>query len=156
MPLELTRQVGQMIVARGDVGHFKRLLDLRYTSMRDFQEPLRLWGIYLTEVYAPGQINAQGAPIEFAPLSPRYKRWKDQHYPGRSILVRTGAMQRGYTFRNTATRLTVDNSQSYWIYHQTGTRKMPARKVFQLTDEDYNLLRRMIKDHVLKTYGVTS
>lgn len=155
MPLELTRQVGNLIIIRGDIEHYKRFLDLRHASVRDFSEPLRLWGVYLTEVYAPGQINAGGAPVKFAPLSPRYRRWKELHYPGRPILVRTGAMQRGYTFRNTATRLHVDNRMAYWIFHQTGTRKMPARKVFQLGPEDYRLLQTMIKDHVLKAHGVT-
>jgi phage gpG-like protein len=156
MPLELTRQVGNFIVARGDVERFKKLLDLRQASIKDFSEPLRLWGVYLTEVYAPGQINRGGMPVKFVPLSPRYARWKALHYPGRPILIRTGAMQRGYTFKSTATRLTVDNRQPYWIYHQTGTRKMPARKVFQLDEEDYRLLRTMIKDHVLKAHGVTT
>lgn len=155
MPLELTRQLGGMLLVRGDLEHYHRLLDLRYTAIRDFGDPLRLWGNHLANIYAHRQIERGGTPIKFAALSPRYRAWKAVHYPGRPILVRTARMKYGYTSRATKTRLTVDNKQPYWIYHQTGTSRMPARKVFQVGEEEFNLLRGLMRDHVLRMHGVT-
>ena len=63
-------------------------------------------------------------------------------------------MKYGYTSHATRTRLTVDNKQPYWIHHQTGTSRMPARKVFQVGEEEYNLLRGLMRDHVLRMRGV--
>ncbi len=37
------------------------------------------------------------SPGQWAPLSPAYAAWKAKHYPGRGILVRTGALKRSLT-----------------------------------------------------------
>jgi len=71
--MELTRQLGGMLLVRGGLEHYHRLLDLRHTSIRDFREPLRLWGNHLTDIYAHRQIEQGGEPIKFAALSPRYR-----------------------------------------------------------------------------------
>ena len=31
--------------------------------------------------------------LKYSPLKPKYKKWKERHYPGRPILVLTGAMK---------------------------------------------------------------
>jgi hypothetical protein len=66
----------------------------------------------------------------WAPLSPQYAVWKGTHYPGRTILIRDGALRRAASEpRREATPRTL----TLWIdddvagYHQDGTDRMPAR-----------------------------
>ncbi|HYE86258.1 MAG TPA: phage virion morphogenesis protein [Vicinamibacterales bacterium] len=65
----------------------------------------------------------------WAPLSPAYKAWKDQHYPGKTILRRTDALFRSLTFdgRGAGPRgiflpdqrqLVLGTSVAYAQYHQ--------------------------------------
>lgn len=76
----------------------------------------------------------------FVPLSPRYKKWKKRHYPGRPILTLTGAMRASLTdswaggaVRDmTKTRLRFGSSLMVGKWnlldlHVKGTDKMPAR-----------------------------
>jgi hypothetical protein len=47
-----------------------------------------------------GNINAgRSAAGRFKPLAPRYAEWKARHYPGTSILFRTGSMYRSFASR---------------------------------------------------------
>jgi phage gpG-like protein len=65
----------------------------------------------------------------WAPLSPAYKAWKDQHYPGKTILRRTDALFRSLTFDGHTVgprgiflpeerRLVLGTSVEYAEYHQ--------------------------------------
>jgi hypothetical protein len=73
---------------------------------------------------------------EWAPLSPAYAVWKSQHFPGKSILIREGALRRAASEpRREATPRTL----TLWIddpkvaYHQEGTDQMPARPLIPET-----------------------
>jgi phage gpG-like protein len=74
---------------------------------------------------------------KWAPLSPRYAAWKARHYPGRTILVRTGKLKASLTQPGaegairevTEDGLEIGTSISYARYHQWGTGRMPARLV---------------------------
>ena len=65
------------------------------------------------------------------PLSPAYARWKAVHFPGRPILTRTGALRTAakQVLAQTDTRLVMGPGHRvpYAIFHEMGTRKMPAR-----------------------------
>lgn len=71
----------------------------------------------------------------WAPLSPAYAAWKAQQFPGRGILVRSGALKAslaspdaaGAIFRTTPTALEVGTSVPYAMAHQIGTSRMPQR-----------------------------
>ncbi len=79
----------------------------------------------------------------WAELRPKYKAWKDKHYPGAPILVRSGALEASLTEPNAdgaiyevypkemslGTDLKVRNGKyTLGMLHQTGTRRgMPAR-----------------------------
>ena len=52
---------------------------------------------YEESVFASeGAASASGA---WAPLTKRYRRWKEKHYPGKTILVRSGTLRRALTKR---------------------------------------------------------
>lgn len=67
----------------------------------------------------------------WAALSPAYAAWKRKQFPGKGILVRSGALKAslaskdaaGAIFRATPTDLEVGTSVPYARYHQYGTRE---------------------------------
>lgn len=94
------------------------VLDHRETSMLQFVGDGRVDGL-----------------SRYAPLSPRYARWKARRYPGRPILTASGRLQRETTGAKTTltkTRLEIRIPTPYAIFHQRGTSKMPARPVLRL------------------------
>ena len=125
-------------------------LGIRQQSIMNLSEPLRQFGEHLIRVHIPTQINVQGTPERFAPLSRRYAARKAIVAPGMPILIRSGAMATGYTYLVEGNQLLIENNTTYAGYHQSGTTKMPARKVVQLEDDDlgYGQLHRAVYDHV--------
>jgi phage gpG-like protein len=87
------------------------------------------------------QFNTEGQG-KWAPLSPRYARWKAAHAPGRSLLVLEGRLKAAATggagaiANQTPTELQLGlTGVPYFTYHQRGTSHMPQRKVIDLTEE---------------------
>src|SRR3990172_9586013 len=77
------------------------------------------------------------------PLSSNYAEWKAKHYPGTKILERTGRLWASLASKTSDTirdikklEMTVGTSSKYAIFHQRGTRKMPMRKIINLTEDD--------------------
>lgn len=92
--------------------------------------------------------GAAGSLGRWAPLSPAYRAWKDVHYPGKPILVRTGKLRDELTKvplgvqTTTATSLKVGSDIAYGGYHQTGTARMPRRAPIALEE---TVRRDMVK-----------
>jgi hypothetical protein len=66
----------------------------------------------------------------WAPLSPRYAAWKEQHYPGKGILIAEGDLRRAASSpRRTVGPLFLELEivDPKVRFHQEGTSKMPAR-----------------------------
>jgi len=84
------------------------------------------------------------------PLNPRYAAWKARHYPGRPLLVRTGALQSaatggsGYVERLEPLVMQLGVNVRYAHFHQQGTGRMPARKLVDFR-EDPAVQRRWAK-----------
>lgn len=88
----------------------------------------------------------------WAPLSPEYRRWKSQHFPGQPTLVRTGALRRDYT-TTAGTRISGNeimqvSNLPYAAFHQQGTRHMPARKL-ELTAQTKTAMMKAIQRYCL-------
>lgn len=99
--------------------------------------------------------GAAGSYGRWKPLSPAYARWKQRHYPGRKILVRTGKLSESLTRvpmgiqDATRDRITLGTDIYYAQYHQTGGRRLPRRPPIALTEQ---VKRDMVK--VLERYLV--
>lgn len=79
----------------------------------------------------------------WVPLSPGYAAWKAKHAPGRPLLVQSGKLRQSLTERGgehieeiRADSLRLGTEVPYAIYHQKGTRRMPARKLVELSETD--------------------
>jgi hypothetical protein len=109
--------------------------DRKLQRLQLFLQDLRSFWPLLVPVFigwTGAQFGSEGGwgGQQWAPLSPAYALWKARHYPGRSILIRQGALRRAASEpRREATPRTL----TLWIddekagYHQAGTEHMPAR-----------------------------
>jgi phage gpG-like protein len=93
----------------------------------------------------------------FAPLSPRYARYKAKRYPGAPILVRTGRLFRSLTTNTDDTiadiqpdHLTFGTRVPYALYHQLGTRKMPARPPIKLSKPIQTQLLTILRNYLIQ------
>lgn len=106
--------------------------------------------------YGAGGQAGYASGSKWAPLSPAYEAWKSQHYPGKGILVRTGALRNSLTKRPFGidevhpTHVQFGSGLPYGIFHQKGTSKMPARPVISLPE---TLRREWVK--ILQRWLVT-
>ncbi|NOS67912.1 MAG: hypothetical protein HOO67_06165 [Candidatus Peribacteraceae bacterium] len=125
--------------------------ELRHISegVKDFSVPLNL----ISRDFYEGQratFEAEGAAEgkqKWPALSPAYRLWKDQRFPGRPLLVLRGNLSKAATdpkapgakheVSKVQFRAGVDIPVNGWnlaALHQFGTRRMPQRKVIQLSE----------------------
>lgn len=77
---------------------------------------------------------------KWAALSPEYARWKARVAPGAPILTLTGRLRRSLAGQTADSIVEIDDFRlvygtavPYAIYHQMGTRKMPARPMLRMS-----------------------
>ena len=105
------------------------------------------------EAAAEGQFEAEGAGPRagaWAPLSRRYAEWKEEHFPGKGILERTGRLREALTassspFAERSYSATDFNfgtrNVQYASYHQVGTEHMVARPFFDFGSDTEEAIR---------------
>jgi hypothetical protein len=99
-----------------------------------------------------GEGSYEGFP-SWAPLSPKYRAWKETRYPGRPTLVLTGETRASLVDKNHPDHFYEAKGQEMtlgsvhrtpggkWnlaLLHQTGTDRMPARPPGSLTQPEKN------------------
>ena len=76
----------------------------------------------------------QGRP-SWKPLSPAYAAYKAQKAGGgKPILEFHGKLKQSINARSSATKAETKTGVKYGVYHQTGTKKMPARPFMPSSD----------------------
>lgn len=161
----LVRVIGAEMILRENgvadvaIDHFAEL----GARMEDMEPVLYFFGQYLVEEHIPMQFRRRGFPARWAPLSPEYAAWKAKHYPGKPILVRSGAMKAGFSWEAKKRSMRVINrvragqgrgSTPRWVYHQDGTATMPARRMLQITERDHQMLRKLMRNHLEVAGGI--
>jgi len=139
-----------------------RAFETGIESFLDLSQPFNTMADEFFQSMA-GVFSAEGA-FEDRPrwqdLSPAYAIWKARHYPGRKILERTGRLRSSLVnkggidnvFEVTPDSLTVGTTVPYAMYHQTGTLRMPRRKIIELTDAQKLRWVHLMHQYL---YGVT-
>lgn len=87
--------------------------------------------------------SSQGGSIgkPWPALSPGYARYKSLKWPGRALMIQTGALGRSlwdendpnFVFQQSDRRLTFSTRVSYAAHHQTGSGMLPARPLYIIT-----------------------
>jgi phage gpG-like protein len=110
----------------------------------------------LVRQFEVAQFATQGGVERWAPLSPRYGAWKARRYPGKPILVLSGALRKDLTTRPYSVERIEHDSLTlvltelpYARYHQTGTATMPQRKVLDITREQWDKIVKVVQRHIV-------
>jgi phage gpG-like protein len=95
----------------------------------------------------------------WAPLSPRYRAWKAQHYPGKTILRRTDALWRSLTEGPAVAVLepsymVLGSDVAYGRFHQQGGGRLPRRRPVEIADAERREWVKVIQSFI-RTGGVT-
>lgn len=91
----------------------------------------------------------------WAPLSPRYARWKEANYPGRPILVREGHLREsltggaGFVREITKDSMVLGSSVKYALYHHRGGSRLPMREVVRLSAEDRTRWAKILQAYLV-------
>jgi hypothetical protein len=123
-----------------DAGAYSRGFEAWSTAAEDMSPVMRRIGDdVVDDVGLMFQTQGAAAGAPYAPLSPDYARSKEERYPGRPILVADGSMRREMLDKLTALdvghdRVVYEPVSDIAIYHQKGTRRMPARKMVAVTE----------------------
>ncbi|PYV09102.1 MAG: hypothetical protein DMG23_11815 [Acidobacteria bacterium] len=101
--------------------------------------------------------GGRGSRGGWPPLSPRYARRKQKRYPGRPVLQAGGRLRGSLVGKSADTvealepgRMKFGTSVPYAIFHQTGTRKMPARPIFDPRREDRVEFQNALREEALE------
>lgn len=115
-----------------------------------FQRFQKYWFQDIDESFAAG-----GEPIEWPALSPAYEGWKSKAYPGQPIMRRSDRLYESLTSQTGDTiwqvgprHIEFGSRVPYFEFHQTGTSRMPARPVLQISSQAVERLRQMIERYV--------
>ncbi|MDM7461678.1 MAG: phage virion morphogenesis protein [bacterium] len=111
---------------------------------------------HYTENYLAREGRYEGNP-PFAPLSPRYARYKAKRYPGAPILTRSGRLRASLASITSDSiadaspdALVYGTRTPYALYHQYGTRKMPKRPPLKLSKTLSTRIITILRNYLLE------
>jgi len=100
-----------------------------------------------------GSTGESGA---WQPLSRRYAEWKQKHFPFKKILRRTDRLYRSLiakgdenVFNPQPQFVELGTVVPYAVFHQRGTKKMPARPLISWTEKDRVKLMKVIQKELV-------
>jgi len=103
------------------------------------------------------RFTSQSGPSGTAwkPLNPFYEEQKAKKYPGKTILIRRGDLFRSLVATTGAsvaqiqpTKLIYGTAIPYAVFHQFGTKFMPARKMLGISAKQRKTFKQMTADYV--------
>ena len=125
----------------------KEIDDLRFVWPAVSQE------IYKIEGEQFASEGAAGASGKWAALKLAYSKYKAVTFPGMTILKATTSLFDSVTspdapdsiFRPEAGMLTIGTQREGAIYHQRGTSRMPARKIYSFSESQKRRIQKAIQ-----------
>lgn len=141
----------------------KRLMKkLAKASRLDMRPVLKVVGIgYRKEVKSIFQKQQpRQSGLRWVPLSPDYATWKEKHFPGQPLLVRTGALKRSMTEKGATGNLTLIGTTSavfgstipYGVFHDEGTSRLPKRNFSEPSERRAIIWRGQISRDIAKQF----
>lgn len=133
-----------------------KMLESVALEVNDLKPAMQDIGKYLKSFFAGEVFASRGSVIghPWMRLSDDYAARKAKKYPGRSLLVRTGTMQRSFVSKAQPLKVEISNSAKHFVYHQSsdGRTIMPYRPMMdvQTNDARYQKIVQMITAHLAK------
>lgn len=133
----------------------QRKLAILGNDLNKLPEAMKNIGKEAAEYYRTTGFSDRGRPwgAGWQDLSVQYKKWKEKHYAGRPTLVRTGDMQDGFFAESNSTSVTIDNSVSYYKYHQSSADRksnLPRRQMAGVNGKIKDMVRSEIRAAIIK------
>lgn len=121
------------------------------TGLLDWSSAMRAVGQAFKEYYSTVPFASRGSVFgdTWPDLNPAYKSQKAKKYPGRPILVRTGALQKGFIFTSTRDSVRLGNQVDYFEKHQMGD-GVPQRITMALNDERAKAASDILRGDLIK------
>lgn len=132
---------------KGDKATIAKLRKLG-AEFNDWSGTLKRIGEYLLDFYQNSVFESEGNVYgtRWALLRPNYDFWKRTQFGGRGILQRTGTLRAGFYMKPERNQVEIRNEVPYAQFHQTGTRRMPARILTQVD--------RARKEQIIKLFKI--
>lgn len=128
----------------------------------DLRPTLRVIGIgyrkEVKQIFEREQPRAEG--LRWAPLSEKYKAQKDLKYPGKPILVRTGALKSSMTEEGASGNISLiskagavfGTSINYGVFHDQGGKKLPKRNFSEPSDRRRDIWIEQIQRDITRNF----
>lgn len=133
----------------------------------DLRPTLNVIGIgYRKEVGAIfDKKQSRGDGQRWAPLSERYAEWKEKYFPGKPLLVRTGALKDSMTTQGATGNIsligkvsaTFGTSISYGIYHDSNKPrkgKLPRRNFSEPSERRMKIWEGQIERDIIHNFKI--
>lgn len=147
----------------GDV-QLSRYLDIMAENLSDFRPLFEDISDDFRSTMS-GIFSGEGAfegNSKWAPLSPAYKEWKAKKFPGKPILQAKGNLMKSLTSIGgnhvshvSSDSLEIGTKDLKAMFHQKGTRKMPQRKLIELTQPQKRRWTRLAHKYIFERGGGT-
>lgn len=126
-------------------------------SVQDLKPAMQDVGKYLKKFFANDVFVSRGQVIGHAwpRLSTNYAAQKARSYSGRPMLVRTGTMQRSFTYKSSPLEVEITNTARHFVYHQSDEARtiMPYRPMMKVESGDarYDEIVKIINARLART-----
>ena len=130
-----------------DTRQVNKVLDSLRTKLLNWSDGMEAVGSAFKQYYATKPFASRGSVFGsvWPDLQPAYASYKARKFPGRPILVATGAMAQGFDFTANSDQVKVFNPVDYFEKHQKGE-SVPQRTSMALNSE----LKQMAQDILQK------
>ncbi len=128
----------------------KRKLAILGREINHMPDAMRKIGAEAADYYRTTGMSDRGRPYgsSWPDLSVQYKKWKEKHYPGRPIMVRTGSLERGFFAESTPSSVTISNHASYYKYHQSNAARgsnLPRRQIAGVNGKIKDMVKAAVR-----------
>lgn len=134
-----------MISVRLELDNTERLAE----RSQDLSRAVRDMAVYLKSQTVETFVRGQGRKTSWADLSPRTKKYKVRKkgtaYP---MLVFTGRLRNSINISSGRNEAKVFSGVRYGVFHQIGTRHMPARPFLEVTDNDVSVFVSILRKYL--------
>lgn len=126
-------------------------------EIKDLRPAMQDVGKYLKQFFANDVFVSRGSVIGHAwpRLSAGYAEQKARSYSGRPLLVRTGTMQRSFTYKSAPLQVEITNTAKHFVYHQSDEPRsvIPYRPMMKVESGDarYTEIVKIINARLAQT-----